>query len=54
MSSPFLKGSIEPGKLADLVVLSQDPYGVAPEEIGDIKVAMTIFNGDIVYENQLM
>jgi predicted amidohydrolase YtcJ len=48
-----LKGSIEPGKLADFVVLSNDPYRVPREKIKDIKVEMTIVGGKIAYENKL-
>lgn len=43
------KGSIEKDKLADLVVLSQDPYKITPQQIKDIKVEMTIVGGNIVY-----
>jgi predicted amidohydrolase YtcJ len=46
-----LKGSIEPGKLADLVVLGQDILAVAPEEIKDIPVMQTMIGGRFVYTN---
>lgn len=46
-----IKGSIEVGKLADLVVLDHNPYRVLPNEIGGIPVAMTIVNGRVVYES---
>lgn len=45
------KGSIESGKLADLIVLSEDPLSVSVDEIKDIKVVMTIVNGKIVYKD---
>jgi predicted amidohydrolase YtcJ len=45
-----VKGSIAPGKLADVVVLSGDPTRVPPEEIKDIKVEMTIIGGQVVWE----
>jgi predicted amidohydrolase YtcJ len=47
-----LKGSIEVGKLADFVVLSDDILSIDPVKIKDVKVEMTIFNGEIVYENK--
>ena len=47
-----IKGSIEAGKLADFVVLSEDILTIDPEKIKDVMVEMTIFNGDIVYERE--
>lgn len=43
-------GSIEVGKIADLVVLDQNILAVNPIEIDKIKVVMTFFNGKLVYE----
>jgi predicted amidohydrolase YtcJ len=43
-----IKGSIEIGKLADMVVLSQDIFEVNPEEILQTKVESTILGGKIV------
>jgi len=45
-----IKGSIAPGKLADIVVLSDDPTRVSPEQIKDIRVEMTILAGKVVWE----
>ena len=44
------KGSITPGKLADLVVLGSDPTAVDPFAIKDIAVERTIVGGKTVYE----
>lgn len=44
-----VKGSIEIGKLADMVVLSDDILTIDPIKIKDVKVDMTIFDGKIVY-----
>ncbi|HID62840.1 MAG TPA: amidohydrolase, partial [Anaerolineae bacterium] len=41
-------GSITPGKLADMVVLSGDIFTIPPEEISDTQVDYTIFDGQIV------
>ncbi len=46
------KGSIEEGKLADLVVLSEDPTKIDPEKIKEIAVDMVIVDGKIVYERK--
>jgi predicted amidohydrolase YtcJ len=44
------KGSLEPGKLADLAVLSADPLTVEEDGIRDIKSLMTMVGGRIVYQ----
>jgi predicted amidohydrolase YtcJ len=44
------RGSIEVGKLADMVVLSQDPFQLDPDEIPNAKVELTILEGKIVFE----
>ncbi|HLG13299.1 MAG TPA: amidohydrolase [Blastocatellia bacterium] len=43
------KGSIEKGKLADLIVISKDITKVAPKEMLTIRVLKTIIGGEIVY-----
>ena len=45
-------GSIEPGKLADLVVLDRDYLTVPADQIKDIRSTMTIVNGRVVYESR--
>ena len=45
-----LKGTISPGKLADLVLLSDDPITTSSERISEIKVEMTIIDGRVVWE----
>jgi predicted amidohydrolase YtcJ len=43
-------GSIEPGKLADLVVLSRDPTKLPANEMKDIEVEMTILGGEVIWD----
>ena len=45
-----IKGSIERGKLADMVVLDRDILTIPEEEIRDIEVETTIVGGEIVYQ----
>jgi len=45
-----VKGSIEPGKLADLVVLSDDIFTIPLEAIEKTRVDMTIFDGKVIYQ----
>jgi predicted amidohydrolase YtcJ len=44
------KGSIEPGKLADMIVLDQDILTIDPDHIMDINVEQTWLGGKMVYE----
>ena len=44
------KGSLAPGKIADLVILDQNPLKVEPDAIKDIKVVETVKNGETVYK----
>lgn len=43
------KGSITPGKFADMVILSQDIFSIDPEAIKDVKVETTIVGGKVVW-----
>ncbi|WP_461204810.1 amidohydrolase [Clostridium sp. DL1XJH146] len=45
-----IKGSIEIGKLADMVVLSEDIYSISPDKIKDVLVEMTFVEGNLVYK----
>ena len=45
------KGSLEPEKYADLAVLSDDILTCPEEKIKEIKVILTMVDGDIVYRN---
>ena len=44
------KGSIETGKLADLVILSDDPLSVSPEALWDLEVVETIKEGETIFK----
>jgi predicted amidohydrolase YtcJ len=45
-------GTLEPGKEADLAVLSQDIFSIAHEEIGKTKVWLTMVGGKIVFQDK--
>jgi predicted amidohydrolase YtcJ len=47
-----LKGSIEPGKLGDMVVLDRDILTIPPDESKEMKVEMTIVGGEVVYQKR--
>jgi predicted amidohydrolase YtcJ len=43
-------GTLTVGKSADLVVLDRDPYAVPPEELSELVVELTVFEGRVVYQ----
>lgn len=45
-----VKGTLEPGKLADFVIISDDLFTIDPVKIRDAKVLMTVMDGRVVYE----
>jgi len=45
------KGSLQPGKLADLVVLSEDIFNIDPAGIANTKTEITILGGVVVYQH---
>ena len=45
-------GRIAPGMLADIVVLSDDLFTIAPQKIENVRVDMTIFDGKLIYERK--
>ena len=46
-----IKGTLEPGKLADMVVVDRDPLTIDPDDIRNIKNLMTVIDGKVVYRN---
>lgn len=46
------KGSLEPGKIADFVVLSDNPLAVDPETLDQLKVLKTVKEGETVFERE--
>jgi predicted amidohydrolase YtcJ len=48
------KGSLEPGKLADLAVLSQDIFTVDPSQLPKTESVLTIVGGKIVYDGRVV
>lgn len=44
------KGSIAPGKFADLVVLSEDPFAVDPAGLRSVAIDLTMVDGEVIFE----
>jgi predicted amidohydrolase YtcJ len=45
-----IKGTLETGKLADMIVLPEDPLNIPAEKLKSLKVDMTIVGGRILYD----
>jgi predicted amidohydrolase YtcJ len=45
------EGSLEPGKVADLIVVDRDLFRIEPTEIGKTEVLLTIVGGKVVYQS---
>ena len=50
MHQESIRGSLEPGKLADLVLIDKDPYKTEAQDLSEISIMLTMFDGRIVYE----
>jgi predicted amidohydrolase YtcJ len=50
MGEGSLKGSIEPGKYADMTVLSDDIFSIVPDKLQNVRAVKTIVGGRVVYE----
>ena len=50
MGEEKVKGSIEPGKYADMTVLSDDIFTMSKEDLKNVKTLKTIVGGKVVYE----
>ncbi|MCA9920638.1 MAG: amidohydrolase family protein, partial [Anaerolineales bacterium] len=46
------KGQLQPGFLADLVLLSDNIFAILPQEIGQLAVDLTVCDGCVVYEKE--
>ena len=47
-----IKGSLEPGKLADIVMLSENILDYPEKKLMDVKTVMTMIDGEVVYERK--
>lgn len=50
MHEEAVEGSVTPGKLADVVVLADDPRTADPSKIKDIDIVRTVTGGSTVYQ----
>lgn len=48
--SEGVKGTLEPGKLADLAVIDRDLFAIEPDELREAKVDLTLLEGEVVFD----
>ncbi|MCI0595025.1 MAG: amidohydrolase family protein, partial [candidate division Zixibacteria bacterium] len=46
------RGTLTPGRLADFIVLSEDPHKIAPERLSSLEVLATVVGGGVVYHRK--
>lgn len=46
------KGTIQPGKLADMVLLDADPISADPDQLKEIRAVLTVLGGEVVWEGR--
>jgi predicted amidohydrolase YtcJ len=51
--SEHVKGTLETGKMADIIVLSENPFDVSAERIGEIRVELTMVGGVIEFQRHV-
>jgi len=45
------EGSLEPGKLADMILVSQDLFNINPMDVAKTEVLLTMVGGKVVYQS---
>ena len=45
------KGILQPGMLADLVLLDSDPINAEPEQLKEVRTSLTVLGGEVVWED---
>ena len=43
------RGTLAPGNLCDLIVLSENPFAIAPDQLDKIRVLLTLVDGRVAY-----
>jgi predicted amidohydrolase YtcJ len=50
MGAQHKLGQLAPGMLADLIVVDRDPFAIPVTQLHDVRVVMTIVDGQLVFE----